>query len=170
MELLPKRRLECVIHLMKGNHLNLMPHLFVVFPFSLECTLWNHCFHCTLLSFYPFPSLCSYNVIFCYISLCAFALLFHLFFYLMFIVVTLDDLEYEVKDIILSTWHSIVQLKKVNSKTFINSKKTCSISLWWAIFALLFTLFATIMKKDKLVLGVEHLDYGCELQLTNWIM
>jgi hypothetical protein len=70
MELLPKRRLECVIHLMKGNHLNLIPHLFVVFPFSLECTLWNHCFHSTLLSFYPFPSLCPYNVIFCYISLC----------------------------------------------------------------------------------------------------
>jgi len=93
-----------------------------------------------------------------------------LFIYLMFIVVTLDDLEYEVKDIILSTWHSIVQLKMVSSKTFINSKKTCSISLWWALFALLFTLFATIMKKDKLVLGVEHLDYGCELQLTNWIM
>jgi hypothetical protein len=51
MELLPKRRLECVIHLMKVNHLNLKPRLFVVFPFSLECALWNHCIlHCCLFT------------------------------------------------------------------------------------------------------------------------
>jgi hypothetical protein len=168
MELLPKRRLECVIHLMKVNHLNLKPHLFVVFPFSLECTLWNHCIlHCCLFTLSKCVLLQWHILLYFLECIC-----FVVSFVLLLNVYCSCTRRFRVwsQRYHLSTWHSIVQLKKVSSNTFINSKNTCSISLWWAIFALLFTLFVTIMKKDKRVLGVEHLDYGCELQLTNCIM
>jgi hypothetical protein len=38
-------------------------------------------------------------------------------------VVALDDLDYEVGDVMLSNWDSIMKLKKMNSKTFVNLKK-----------------------------------------------
>jgi hypothetical protein len=35
-------------------------------------------------------------------------------------VVALDDLDYEVRDVMLSIWHFVVQLKKMSSKAFVN--------------------------------------------------
>jgi len=37
------------------------------------------------------------------------------------------------------------------------------------IYCFFFTLFTTIMEKDRMVLGVGHLDYGCELQSNHKI-
>ncbi len=80
-------------------------------------------------------------------------------------VVALDDLDYEVRDVMLNIWHSIVQLKKVSSKSFVIKTNMFNFTRQ----VLFFTLFTTIVEKDRMVLGVGHLNYGCELQSNHKI-
>jgi hypothetical protein len=84
-------------------------------------------------------------------------------------IVAPDDLDYEVRDVMLNIWHSIVQLKKVSSKAFVIKKNMFNFTRQVIYLVLFFTLFTTIVEKDRMVLGVGHLNYGCELQSNHKI-
>ncbi len=54
---------------------------------------------------------------------------------------------------------------EIEFKNLCQLEKTGSISLWQVInIALFFTLLNITVKKYKMVLGMGHLNYGCELQ------
>jgi len=109
-----------------------------------KCTCFIGLIVC-YISFFPTMHIVQLLFSFCIIifvsfKMCAFTLsyllhflqciflILHIFFLLIFtttlkegwMVVALDGLDYEVRDVILSIWHSIVQLKKPSSKAFVN--------------------------------------------------
>ncbi len=62
------------------------------------------------------------------------------------------------------------EIEKNELKNLCHFLKTCSISLWQVINnVLFFTLFSIMVKEYKVVLGLGHLNYGCELQSNHEI-